>query len=177
MKCYNCGTELTDDAQYCDVCGAAVSNQEISENVEELQSGACVNYAPALQLPTGRGLLKMIFLSIITLGIYGIVIWCRISDEINIVASRSDGKRTMNYLGMMMLNSITFGIFGFVWNHKFANRIGAELVRRGYDYKFGASSYWLWNVLGSFILVGPYVYTYKLMKSMNMLNASYNYYG
>ena len=83
----------------------------------------------------------------------------------------------MHYLLMTMITPITFGIYGLVWNHFLAERIGNELRRRGYDYKFGASSFWLWNILGSFILIGPFVYCHKLMKSMNMINASYNYYG
>ena len=55
--------------------------------------------------------------------------------------------------------------------------MGAEVKRRGYDYKFGAGTYWLWSVLGSLIIVGPFVYLHKLMKCMNMINESYNYYG
>lgn len=133
--------------------------------------------APALQLPTGRSLVKMIFLSLITCGIYGIVIQSRISSEINITASRYDGKRTIPYLAAFWLMYITLGIYGLVWNHQFAKRIGNEVKRRGYEYNFGASDFWLWNVLGSLIIVGPFIYCHKLMKSMNMINTSYNMYG
>ena len=72
---------------------------------------------------------------------------------------------------------ITYGIFAFVWQHKFTARVGAEVKRRGYNYDIGASDFWLWCVLGSLIIVGPFVYCHKLMKSMNMINASYNIYG
>lgn len=133
--------------------------------------------APALQLPTVRGLLKFIFLGLITLGIYDIVIMSRIATEINIVASRSDGKRTMPFFAMLLLSPFTLGIYSFVWIHGFSNRVGDEVRRRGFDYKFGASTFWLWGVLGSLILVGPYIYCHKLLKSMNMINGSYNIYG
>ena len=110
-------------------------------------------------------------------GIYGIVIWTKIVGEINIVASRYDGKRTCPYFATMYLTVLTYGIFAFVWQHKFSERVGAEVKRRGYNYNFGASDFWLWCVLGSLIIVGPFVYCHKLMKSMNMINASYNIYG
>lgn len=178
MKCYNCGQEMNDDVSYCTSCGVALKqNNTTTEEMVDNQSGAYANCAPALQLPTNRSLLKMIFLSLITFGIYGMVIYTHISEEINIVASRADGKRTKNYWLMLMLTSVTFGIYALVWQHGFSERIGNELKRRGYDYKFGASSFWLWNVLGSFIIIGPFVYCHKLMKAMNMINASYNYYG
>lgn len=42
--------------------------------------------SPAVQLPTNRSLLKFILLSIITLGIYGLVVMTKISTEINTIA-------------------------------------------------------------------------------------------
>lgn len=78
---------------------------------------------------------------------------------------------------MLQLSAITLGIYGLVWNHKLANRLGNELARRGYNYKFSAVDFWLWNVLGSLILIGPFIYCYKKLKAMNMINASFNIYG
>lgn len=129
---------------------------------------------PKLALPTKRGLGKMIFLGLITLGIYPMVIFSKIITELNILASRYDGKRTMTFYGMAMLAPLTLGIYAYVWFHKLCGRIGNELQRRGIDYKFGPSQFWLWNVLGAFILVGPFVFLHKLMKSMNLLNQNYN---
>lgn len=133
--------------------------------------------APALQLPTNRGVAKMILLSLITFGIYGMVTWCKMVTEINITASRYDGKRTCPYFAMIWLNCFTYGIFGLVWQHKFSNRVGAEVRRRGYNYNFSAADMWLWGILGSLIIVGPFIYCHKLMKSMNMINTSYNICG
>ncbi|MBQ2971404.1 MAG: DUF4234 domain-containing protein [Ruminococcus sp.] len=131
--------------------------------------------APARQLKTNRGLLKFILLSLITFGIYGIVVMTSISTDINLIASRYDGKKTMHYcLLIFLITPITLGIASIVWCHKISARIGAELTRRGINYSFGASSYWLWGVLGSIIVVGPFVYYHKFFKSMNLLSADYN---
>lgn len=148
-----------------------------AENADQYQEVATPYYAPALQLPTNRSCLKIILLGLITFGIYDIVIWSKIASEINITASRYDGKRTCPYMAMVWLTMITYGVFALVWMHKFSERVGAEVKRRGYDYSFGSADFWLWNVLGSLILIGPIVYCHKLMKSVNMINESYNVYG
>lgn len=134
--------------------------------------------APIRQLDTNRGLLKFILLSIITFNIYGIVVMSKISSDINIIATRYDGKKTMHYcLVYFVFTVITFGICPLVWFHRLSNRIGNELNRRGISYSFGASTFWLWGILGSLIVVGPFVYLHKLLKAMNLLSADYNQKG
>ena len=125
-------------------------------------------------LPTERGLIKLIVFGILTLGIYPIVVTCLMSEEINIVATQHDGKRTMHFLLACLLGMLTFGIYFFVWFHKFSNRIGDELIYRNIEYDFDSNDFWLWCVLGSFIYVGPYIYQYKLLKAMNLINEAYN---
>ncbi|MBP5636631.1 MAG: DUF4234 domain-containing protein [Bacteroidales bacterium] len=126
-------------------------------------------------LRTNRSLAKYFFLSLITFGIYGLVVLCHISEDINIVATPRDGKKTMHYLWIFfILTGLTLGIAPLVWFHRLSNRIGNELVAREIDYHFSAGTYWGWNILGALIIIGPFVYTYKLMKAMNLINASYN---
>ena len=105
------------------------------------------NQAPALRLPVKRSLVKMIFLGIVTLGIYPLVIWSRLVSEVNLVASRYDGQRSMPFLGMVMLSPLTLGIHSLVWMNKLCNRIGSELQRRCISYNFGAKDFWLWAFL------------------------------
>lgn len=128
-------------------------------------------------LPCSRGLLKYILLTIITCGIYAAVVQSRLVDELNIAASSYDGKRTPSITEAGVYTALTLGIYAFVWNHKFAKRIGAELARRGIGYGFGASTFWLWGILGALIIVGPLVYTHKLFKATNLINAQYNAMG
>ena len=149
-------------------------DEPISKGVSSWELVPANAMAPKIQLPTGRGLGKMFFLGLITAGIYPTVILSKIITELNIVASRYDGKRTMPYFGMLMVTPLTLGIYAYVWFHNLCARIGEELQRRGVDYKFGPSHFWLWGILGSFILVGPFIFTHKLMKSMNLLNKDFN---
>ena len=134
--------------------------------------------APVAQLKTNRGLIKLILLSLITFGIYPLVLWSSVSNDINTIATRYDGKKTTHYLLMAFVFSwLTLGISPIVWNHKISARIGNELKRRGINYSFGAGSFWGWCVLGSLIGIGPLVYTHKQLKAMNKLSEHYNVYG
>ena len=137
-----------------------------------------INTAPVGQLKTNKGLLKTILLSLITFGIYPLVVMSAVSNEVNIVASRYDGKKTIHFcLLVFLVAPITCGIAGIVWYHRISARIGAELQRRGIDYSFGAGTYWGWSVLGALIGVGPLVYMHKLFKAVNKMNAHYNVNG
>ena len=134
--------------------------------------------APVAQRKTNKGLLKTILLSFITFGIYPLVVMSVLSDDINIVASRYDGKHTMHFcLLAFIITPITFGIGAIVWYHKISNRIGDELKRRGVAYDFSAGDFWLWNVLGSLIVIGPLVYMHKLFKATNLMCEDYNMRG
>ena len=130
--------------------------------------------APSKPIPTKYSLAAMIFLGIITFGIYPLVKLCIMSVNINVIASKYDGKKTMFYILAMLLSCVTLGIFALVWYTKFSGRIGDELNRRGLPYSFGAKDFWLWFFLGSLIIVGPFIYIHKLCKSMKMLSEDYN---
>lgn len=137
------------------------------------------NQMPVGQLKTDRSMVKVILLSLITFGIYGIVVYSHITDDVNTVCTRYDGQKTMNYcLVYFLLGPLTLEIMTFIWMHKLCNRIGNELVRRGInDCSLSASDYWLWGILGSLILVGPFIFMHKLLKAVNAMNASFNTYG
>lgn len=141
------------------------------ENNTEYQA----NPMPVAQLKTNRGLAKFILLSTVTLGIYSLVYFSGISSDINIIASRYDGKKTMHFCLMALIVApITLGIYGLVWYHQISDRIGSELKRRGIDYSFGAKDFWLWNVLGTLIVVGPFIYIHKMSKAMNLIAEDFN---
>ena len=204
MFCRNCGSNIPDNAPFCPNCGTATGagqqqqqyqqppqqqyqtpqqqyQQYGQQNYNQQQYGQQYQqqyqqpYGPARKLNTSRGLLKFILLSIITFGIYAIVYFSSISESINIAASRYDGKKTMHFcLLCFLVGPITFQIATLVWIHKVSNRIGCELNRRGIAYSFGASTYWLWAVLGSMIVIGPFVYLHKLSRAMNLICEDYN---
>lgn len=155
-----------------------MENMENIPQQEIVQEPVYQPSAPAVQLKTNRGLVKYILLSLVTFGIYGIVCMSGVSTDINLIASKYDGKKTMHFCLLAFVFSwLTCGIGVLVWFHKISNRMGDELKRRNIDYKMSAGSFWLWNILGSFIVVGPIIYMYKFFKAINLLAADYNING
>ena len=130
---------------------------------------------PAVQLKTNRGMLKLLLLSLITFGIYALIFYSGISSDVNTIATRYDGKKTMHYcLLFFLVAPVTAGIAAIVWSHRICNRISNELYRRGIAYRFSAGTFWGWNVLGCLIGIGPFIFLHKLCKAMNLLCADYN---
>lgn len=163
--CSRCGQPVSDHAAFCSNCGYSAPAQVIPA-------------APVGQLSTNRGLFKFIILSMLTFGIYGLVIMSNISTDINTIASRYDGRKTMHYcLLVFVVTWLTLGLAPLFWFHRISKRIGCELDRRRIPYSFGAGSFWGWNIFGSLILIGPFVYCHKLFKAMNLLCRHYNIHG
>lgn len=196
-NCVHCGAKLRDRAVVCMKCGclqqedkrmsvqleavkperSAVAADPVEQEFPVItkQQRIPASATPAYKLKTNRGLLKYIFLSLITFGIYGIVTMSEVTEDINIIASRYDGRRTMHYCLIFLIFSwLTLGIAPLVWAHRMCGRIGNELARRGIAYRFGTGTFWGWGFFGSLILVGPFIYTHKLLKAMNLLATHYN---
>ena len=129
---------------------------------------------PTKKLPTDRNIIKFIVFSICTIGIYALVQLTKISSEVNTVCKPHDKKSTMSFIIAWLLAFITCGIVPLVWYHKICDRIGMELMRRQLPYSLSSGTFWGWCILGSCIVIGPYVFLHKFLKAMNTLNADYN---
>ncbi len=133
-----------------------------------------IGYAPPSKLKENRSFWKYIVFTVLTLGIYDIVFFLPFSFDIDKVASRHDGKKTVNYLIVWFVSIFTFSIAHAFWFFDVTNRVSSELQRREIEYKFSLSDFWLWYVLGGFFIVGQFVFIYKLIKAMNYLCKAYN---
>ena len=131
------------------------------------------NYKPR-KLATNRQMWKLMVFHILTLGIYGIMFFIPFSFDLDKIAPKRDGSRTMNYLLAYLLSLFTLNIVIDVWHYHIATRIEEALSERGIDYNFGTKDFWCWFIFGSFILVGPFIYFHKLCKAMNLLCENYN---
>ena len=164
INCPRCGHRNLDGHIFCLNCGCKLIQQENTTYSKNKP-----------MLKTNRGLAKYFFLSILTFGIYGLVVMSSISRNINVIATKHDGKKTHHYLLMSwVFTPLTLGISQLTWYTKISNRIGKDLDRREINYSFGAGSFWGWCILGSLIFVGPFIYFHKLFKAMNLLSKDYN---
>ena len=81
----------------------------------------------------------------------------------------------MNYcLLYFVFTPLTLGIALLVWRYRLAKKLDKELTDRNIDYLFTKGDFWLWNVLGIIVLVGPIVFTHKILKATNLINKDYN---
>lgn len=130
-------------------------------------------YRP-VQLQTNRKMWKLVLLSILTLGIYSIVFFMPFSYDLDKIAPKNDGTKTMNYIPAYILSLFTFSIVLLIWHHQIASRVEDALSQRGIPYDFGTKTFWGWYFFGMFILVGPFIYFHKLCTAMNLLCENYN---
>ncbi|MBO5897073.1 MAG: DUF4234 domain-containing protein [Clostridia bacterium] len=121
-----------------------------------------------------RSFALYIVLSAITFGIYHIVFWNKLSKDVNVLCD-GDGKKTMKYGFVFLLNIVTVGIFGLIWRFKLAKRFQANAPR--YGLKFGESGA---NVLVCSLflpIVGLFITALVMVSNFNKLAKEYNDYN
>ena len=140
-------------------------------------------------LPFERKVWKIYLLSIITQGIYGLVVQWAMAKETNISCAE-DGQHTRGFWGTLGLSIITLGIYGIVWAYKWLNREANYLERHGKSKVLAGGTYLLIqiiNIVLSYIMafsgsnlgtlitivIGIIVLT-LLVKQHNAVNALYN---
>ena len=72
------------------------------------------------------------------------------------------------------MSAFTMSIVLLVWHYHVAERVEQALAERKIKYDFGTNDFWGWFFFGSLILVGPFIYYYKLCKAMNLICEDYN---
>lgn len=144
------------------------------------ETNANINYQMSpvnsfVKMKTDRSMVLFFVFSLFTLGIYKIYFYCVLGSDVNFICSRRDGKKQMHYLiATWLLSGITLGIVPLIWHITLSERIGEEAKNRGIQTSFGAVTFWLWDILGILIIVGPFIYMYKLCKVMNQICEDYN---
>lgn len=126
------------------------------------------------KLKTDRSALTLILLTILTLGLYEIFFFIPFSFDLDKAAGKSDNKHTMNYAVAWVLSLFTGGIVLLFWHYSIAGRIKEAIESNKIDCDFGTDTFWKWQILGTLIIVGPFVYAFKLCRAMNLLCADYN---
>lgn len=136
--------------------------------------GELIPESVPVKLATNRSMWKLMLLNIITLGLYSIFFFIPFSFDLDKVAPKPDRSKTMNFLFAYLLSLITYSIVLIVWHYQIATRVQEALTQREIEYEFSTTDFWLWYFVGSFFLVGPFIYFHKLCTAMNLLCEDYN---
>lgn len=121
-----------------------------------------------------RSFARYIFFSVITLGIYHIIFWNKLSKDVNLLCE-GDGKKTMKYGFVFLLNIVTVGIFGLVWKAMLTKRFQTNAPRYGLKFSESAANVTVLNVL--FPVFGLIVTSLVTVKNFNKLAKEYNDYN
>jgi hypothetical protein len=120
-----------------------------------------------------RGLLTFILLSIITFGIYELYWIHKLAKDTNTLCY-GDGKRTSGLMAFVLLGFITFGIYNMIWWYMLAERLHDNAPRYGLTFDEGGVHFLLWSLVGSLIVVGPFIALYVLIRNINTLAERFN---
>ncbi len=120
-----------------------------------------------------RGLARLVLLSIITLGIYSLYWIYKLAKDVNAICD-GDGKKTGGLAKYFFLGIITLGIYDFIWLFMLGDRLQDNAPRYNLNFKESGGTILLWYILGSFIIVGPFIAMHIIIKNTNALAEEYN---
>jgi heme/copper-type cytochrome/quinol oxidase subunit 2 len=120
-----------------------------------------------------RNYVLTIILLMVTLGLYGLYWIYKLAKDVNTICN-GDGKKTRGLLLFFLFSLITVGIYGYVWYFMLGDRLQENALRYGLSFKEGGGTILLWAVLGSFIIIGPFISLYIVTKNLNALALAYN---
>lgn len=125
-------------------------------------------------LKTNRGLIKWLFFSIITFGIYAFVLIAKKAEETNITC-KGDGKETKGFWIYLLLSIVTFGIYPIVWGFQVVERHANYLHAHNEKEILSGLGWLLWSYVGGLLFgIGAFVAMYLDIKQWNKVNEIHN---
>lgn len=117
-----------------------------------------------------RNVIKYVFLSAITFGIYNLIYYYKIGRDINAVCE-GDGKESFSYLAAVLLSPFTLGLSVRYWLYQQGQRLKVNAPRYGYTMVEGGWDLVVFSVL---MVGGDYITAYQLGRHLNKIGRVYN---
>lgn len=116
--CNNCGANVPEGTKFCNNCGAPIgSAYSTNRTTGNTTAYAYGGYRANIQK---RDIAVAVILSIVTCGIYGLVWFIRIVDDLNTAAQTPEDTSA----GMIiLLTLVTCGIYGYIWLYKAGDKV------------------------------------------------------
>ncbi len=134
-----------------------------------------VQREPVRHLNTDRGLAKYIVLSVVTCGIYGLIMLHGIAKDLN-TAFEGDGEETPGIWMYILMTLLTCGIYAIFWMYWTGNRI-AKSGRLMYDLHFeeNGTTLLIWDLFAASTCgIGGFMMWHYLLKNTNIVCRAYN---
>ena len=165
--CGNCGANIPEGNKFCANCGAPVAPAD--EPVRSAESNGQTNnnqYNASNQSYTVTGgyraniqkreIVVAVILSIVTCGIYGLIWFINIINDLNVAAQTPEDKSAGI---IILLTIVTCGIYGYIWLYKAGEKVDKI---RGFNGEAPQSSSLLYLLLCIF---GLSIVVYCLIQS------------
>lgn len=125
-------------------------------------------------LNENRSVIKFLFLSIITLGIYEIFYLYRLIKDVNTICE-DDDRQSPGIFAYYFFSVITFGLYSIFYWYRVADMLSLSAKRRNVPCDISAGFVCLCFVLNYFSFsIGSLVGIYKVIQATNDLAADYN---
>jgi hypothetical protein len=123
--------------------------------------------------PAAVVLLVISHLGMLSLCILGLLWLNTLAKRINAICE-GDGKKTAGAVKFLLLGIITFGIYNLLWLYMLGERLQDNARRYNLSFKESGAMVLLWFVPGMFIMVGPFISLYIIIKNTNALAVEYD---
>ncbi len=91
--------------------------------------------------------LIMWLVGVVTLGIYQIIAWYRMTKQQNVMAKRIGEKKIMNFIVVLLLGIVTCGIVPLIWSIGFCKQQKALAAAKGINLFPVSNTFVLWLLL------------------------------
>jgi len=125
------------------------------------------------QSPAALVLLIVSNLGMLCLCVLGLMWLNTLAKRINTVCE-GDGKKTAGAIKFLLLGLITFGIYNLLWLYMLGERLQDNAPKYNLSFKESGAVVLLWFVPGMFIMVGPFISLYIIIKNTNALSVEHS---
>ena len=116
--CSSCGTSVNEGVAFCPNCGAKMN---VSEQQTATQSQTTNNNYSGRPMVENKSIATAIILSIVTCGIYGIIWYINLVNDVNKICN--DDKSNQSGGTVFLLTLVTCGIYGIIWFYQAGKRM------------------------------------------------------
>lgn len=139
--CSKCGNEIKEGESFCSKCGSSVN---ANTNEEVKVESTVVNNASTNVSIEKREIFLAIILSIVTCGIYGIIWFIGMTDDVNKLTGDYKTSGGMAFLFTLL----TCGIYGIYWNYKMGQRLSEAGKTHGRNVEDNSILYLVLTIVG-----------------------------